>query len=288
MFVAVREPHLIDGWGSTAAGAEALGVSHIEITVSREKRAARLTDGLARMFLETDEDINTYRALLKNHDLAVSAVLMYNDFGAADWEGEIEWLVWAVNLCDKLDGAVLRIDPIMSTEDQWPFEQRVARAVESLRRIIESTPYSNVSIAMENHGNQGNQPEFLDAVISGVGSPRLGMNIDTANFYWYGYPLGRVYEIIRHFAPHTKHTHVKNINYPADKRGVQREVGWGYGDYCCALREGNIDLQFVVEVLRANGYEGDLCVEDESLGRFDPEQRREILRDDVQYVKSLL
>jgi len=288
MYVAIREPHLIDAYGSTAAGAKELGVSHLEITVSREKTATCITDGAAQVSLATDADIDAYRNSLEAAGLSVSAMLMYNDFGAADWDGEIDWLVWAVRLGDKLGGAVLRVDPIMSTEAQWPFEQRVGRAVESLKRIIDSTAGSGVAIAMENHGTQGNQPEFLDAVIAGVSSPRLGMNIDTANFYWYGFPLSRVYEIISHFAPFTKHTHVKNINYPEDKREIQREIGWGYGEYCCPLRQGNIDLQFVVDQLRKAGYKGDLCIEDESLGRFDPEQLKAFLKDDVEYVKSLI
>ncbi len=288
MYVAVREAHLIDAFGSAAAGAKALGVSHVEVNVSREKTAICVTDGAARVPLITDADIASYRQSLETAGLNVSAMLMFNDFGTENWDAEMQWLIWAVGIGEKLGGAVLRVDPIMSTEGQWPFEQRVERAVKSLRHIIDSTPNSGVSIAMENHGTQGNQPEFLDAVIAGVGSPRLGMNIDTANFYWYGWPLSKVHEIIRHFAPFTKHTHVKNINFPEDKREVQREIGWGYGDYCCPLRQGNIDLQSVVDQLRKAGYEGDLCIEDESLGKFDLDQRREFLKDDVEYVKSLI
>ena len=288
MYVAIREPHLIDVFGSTAAGAEELGLSRVEITVSREKTAACITDGASKVPLATDADIAAYRESLDAAGLSVSAMLLFNDFGAADWDSEIEWLVWAIGLGDKLDGAVLRVDPIMSTESQWPFEQRVDRAVQSLRRIVDATPNSEVPVAMENHGSQGNRPEFLDAVVAGVGSPRLGVNIDTANFYWYGFPLSKVLEIISHLAPFAKHTHFKNINYPADKREIQREMGWGYAEYCSPLREGNIDLRWVADQLRKSGYQGDLCIENESLGRFDPERRRAILKDDVEYVKSML
>ena len=43
----------------------------------------------------------------------------------------------------------------------------------------------------------GNDPAFLHQVISGVGSPRLGNTIDTANFYWSGKPLSAVHGIVR-------------------------------------------------------------------------------------------
>jgi sugar phosphate isomerase/epimerase len=287
MQVAIREPHLIDAWGSTVAGANELGVKRLEITVSREKTAASPTDGSAHVPLVTNADVDSYKRSLDAAGLSVTAMLLYNDFGAADWDAEIDWLIWATELGDKL-GATLRVDPIMSTEGEWPLDQRIDRAAQSIRRIIDATPGSGVAIAMENHGSQGNQPAFLDAVMAAVGSPRLGMNIDTANFYWYGHPLSKVHEILRHFAPFAKHTHVKNINFPIAKREIQREMGWGYGDYVSPLRQGDIDLHFVAELLRLNGYKGDLCIEDESLVRFDQARRQEVLRDDVDYVESLL
>ncbi len=159
---------------------------------------------------------------------------------------------------------------------------------ECMARVLDATGNLDVQMGIENHGIQGNQPEFLTHVIEKVGSPQLGMTIDTANFYWYGHPLSRVYDIIKQLAPKAKHTHIKNINYPADVREVQREIGWKYNDFVCPLREGDIDLKAVVSILKDAGYEGDLCIEDESLMRWDNEKRKAVLIDDAAYLKEIL
>jgi sugar phosphate isomerase/epimerase len=85
-----------------------------------------------------------------------------------------------------------------------------------------------------------------------------------------------------------KHTHVKNINYPPELANVRREVGVGYKDYCCALDEGNIDLARVVRILRAAGYDRDLCIENESLFKHPPEKRANVLRRDVAAVRAAM
>ncbi|MGB9620272.1 MAG: sugar phosphate isomerase/epimerase family protein, partial [Armatimonadota bacterium] len=143
-------------------------------------------------------------------------------------------------------------------------------------------------MGIENHGTLGNRPEFLDSILAKVNSPRVGVTVDTANFYWFGHPLSKVREIIKHFAPHIKHTHMKNINFPADKREIQREVGWEYDRYASSLREGDIDMKWVVKTLADAGYQGDLCIENEALGRYDAEKQKAILRDDADYLKEIL
>jgi sugar phosphate isomerase/epimerase len=134
----------------------------------------------------------------------------------------------------------------------------------------------------------GNRPEFLQAVFEAVSSPRLGLTLDTGNFYWFGHPLSRVYEIMRQFAPKVKHTHVKNIAYPPEMREQQRPIGYEYGRYVCPIYEGDINHSIVVEILREAGYNGDLCIEDESLGKFAPDERRSVLQRDAEHLKALI
>jgi sugar phosphate isomerase/epimerase len=116
----------------------------------------------------------------------------------------------------------------------------------------------------------------------------LGLTLDTGNFYWFGHPISRVYEIMRQFAYKVKHTHIKNISYPAEIREQQRPIGYEYGKYVCPIPDGDIDHQVVVNILKEAGYAGDLCIEDESLGKFAPEERRKVLRGDAEYLKSLV
>jgi sugar phosphate isomerase/epimerase len=120
-----------------------------------------------------------------------------------------------------------------------------------------------------------------------VGSNRLGLTLDTGNFYWFGHPLSKVYELYEAFAPRVFHTHCKSIKFPPSERQKQRPVGWEYGKYACPIYEGDIDFRRVLKTLIAAGYTGDLCVEDESLGRFPAAERGKILAKEVRYLKDL-
>ena len=121
---------------------------------------------------------------------------------------------------------------------------------------------------------------------SGVGSKRLGLTLDTGNFYWFGHPLSKVYELYETFAPRVFHTHCKSIRYPEAEREKQRPIGWEYGKYDCPIYEGDIDFRRVVKILSAAGYANDLCVEDESLGKSPAAERRAILAKEIRHLKE--
>ncbi len=120
-----------------------------------------------------------------------------------------------------------------------------------------------------------------------VGSQRLGVTLDTGNLYWFGHPLSKVYELIQTYAPHVVHTHCKNIRYPADQREVQRPMGWEYAKYEAPVDKGDIDFVRVVKILRAAGYTGDLCVENESLRKLPESERASVLATEIGYLKRL-
>jgi hypothetical protein len=82
--------------------------------------------------------------------------------------------------------------------------------------------------------------------------------------------------------------HVKNINYPPEVAQRTRSIGQDYGKYCCALDEGNLDVKRVAGILRASGYNRDLCIENESLGKHPPEQKLAVLRRDVDAARAAI
>jgi len=144
-------------------------------------------------------------------------------------------------------------------------------------------------MGIENHGFQGNNLAFQLNVYKAVGSDRLGSTMDTGNFYWRGYPLSEVYGILRILGPYTKHTHLKNINYPEETRETMREAGWEYDTYVSPLDEGDIDHAKVLRILADAGYDGDVCIEDESLGHYkSAEERIAVLERDVAHVKQII
>jgi sugar phosphate isomerase/epimerase len=213
---------------------------------------------------------------------------MSNNFANPDLDFEVNWTIDAIRAADALGIPAVRIDAMMHGEEETPPERNIKVFSQAMRRVLDATSDSKLDLGIENHGYQGNRPDFLEAVFAAVGSPRLGLTIDTGNFYWYGWPLSRVYEIIEQFAPYCKHTHAKNISYPPEMRETQRPVGLEYGKYVRTMAEGDIDHKRVVSILKAGGYDRDLCLEDESLGKFPREEWRKVLKADADYFRSVL
>lgn len=287
MYISVRDAHLPGPFGSIQAGLRAMGIQHVELNYNKD-RTAPSVDSDTRESLANPNAIEQYRYKAEGYGVKPCSLLLANNFGAADLQSELDYVISAVQAAAQLKIQAIRIDAYLSTQDSWPLEKRAQHFADCMNKILDATADSNVDMGIENHGHKGNEQEFLDAVLDAVNSKRVGMTLDTGNFYWYGYPLKRVQEIIEHFAPRTKHTHMKSINYPADKRNIQREVGWGYGEYCSPLREGNVDMHLAVKALKGAGYAGDLCIENESLGRYDKEKQKAILIDDAAYLREVL
>ncbi len=288
MYVSVRDCHLPGVFGSIRAGLAAMGLDAVELNYNRDKSVASL-DGGANESLATKAAVDAFAYKCNGLKIKPTAFLLANNFGAEDTEGELDYVISAVRAGAQLGMKAVRIDAIMHDSRDWDLPKRTQFFSECMAKVLDATSdLESVHMGIENHGHLGNQPEFLDSILSKVNSPRVGVTIDTANFYWFGHPLSKVHEIISHFAPRAKHTHAKNINFPADKREIQREIGWEYGKYASSLREGDIDVKWLVKTLADAGYTGDLCIENESLGRYDQAKQKSYLKDDADYLKEIL
>ena len=289
MYVSVRECFPLALFGSIKAGLDAMGIGAVELEYFRDRTVYSLEGPhTERASLADNAAIDAFAAKCAEFNVRVSALLLHNNVAADDLEAELDWVISAVRTAARLGTRALRIDAYMTTEQDWPQEARIERFAECMERVLDATAGLPVEMGIENHGLQGNEQGFIDTVLNRVSSSRLGLTIDTANFYWYGYPLSRVHELIDYFAPRVKHTHVKSINFPAEQREVRREIGWGYEPYASTLRQGDIDMKRLVDALRRAGYTGDLCIENEALHHFDPAGQREALLDDARYLKELL
>lgn len=289
MFVSVRDSMLGNNTCATPIeGMRHLGVDAFELALSRDFSVGAL-DARTKVFLRTDEEAKAYREQAEKLGVRICAVLTACDFSAGDMETNIAWIARAIEVADLLGASAVRIDSAMSKEKELDFEARVKIFAEGLSGALKRTPDSKVTLGIENHGFQGNNLAFLLNVYQLVGSDRLGSTLDTGNFYWRGYPLSEVYGILRALAPHTKHTHVKNIHYPEDKREITREAGWEYVKYFSPLDEGDIDIAKVVGILAAAGYRGDVCIEDESIEKCKTrEERMAVLERDVACVRKAI
>lgn len=288
MYPAVRDAMLTNLFPALAEGARTLGVSALELELADDLSLPRL-DGPGRLPVWSPETIADYRAHLAAQGITLCAVLTARDLGVGTPAEHVPWLAQAVAIAEALGAPAVRIDPLMKREKEFGFQERVARMVTALRGILDRTSESPVALGIENHGLCGNSLTYLLAVLTAVDDPRAGLTLDTGNFYWRGYPCGEVMGMIRLLAPHVRHTHLKNIHFPEDQREVDRPAGWEYRACTCGLAEGDLPLGEVVAILRATGYAGAVCIENEALGKLErDDDRRALLQSDADHVRHLL
>jgi sugar phosphate isomerase/epimerase len=289
MDVAIR-----DAMVTAAAGAEPgrffealrdIGVGAVEVQVEPDYTTphVRRPDG-APYRLSDPGGAREFRAAFDAAGVRPAALLVNTDFSAAEADGHVEWAARAVHIAKDLGCPVVRIDPL-ARDKAVRADQALANVIRQTRLLLARTADTGVDLGVENHGFHANDPAFLDALFAELPDPRLGLTLDTGNFYWFGFALSELYALLERYAPRAKHTHVKNINYPKELAETRRPVGQDYGKYCCALDEGNIDLRRVVNTLRRAGYNRTLCVENEALGKAPAGARVAVLRRDVQAVR---
>ncbi|MCK6472163.1 MAG: sugar phosphate isomerase/epimerase [Planctomycetes bacterium] len=289
MYVAIRDCQVKHGnFPDIWTGLKALEVQWVEVAVERDLSVEQWPNPDTGKPFRLGErlELKRFEEELGRHNIRVTALLMANRFNE-DLEAEVKWGVDCVNLAHGLNAPAVRVDMVAHGEgiDQAAFEKR---CVEAAKRILKETRGSGVALAVENHGKIANQPEFLERIFGGVGDERMGLTFDTGNFYWWGYPLEEVYRIMERVAPRARHTHVKNIKYPADKRNAKREIGWEYGTYRAPVYEGDIDHARVAKVLRKAGYDGALTLEDESLKLFSDAERPGVLKKDLDHLRDCI
>lgn len=281
------------GYTTLAHGLHDLGIHSVELWVRRDDTVPAIApqrdpEGRERLNLTLPADIDELYGQARAEHVQIAALCMGNDFNATHKKAEIDWAVRTVQAAAALNAPAVRIDAIMSGEKDLPLEQRQQLVADAVQQILAQTEATKVDLGIENHGFQGNDPAFLAGLLARVDSPRLGLTLDSGNFYWRGWPLSKIYDIFTQFAPVVKHTHIKNIAYPPEIRETQREMGYEYNKYVSPIHEGDIDHARYITILQHAGYDRDICLEDESLGKFTPEQRQANLRATADFFRPLL
>lgn len=277
------------GFASGLEALRSLGLHAVEVAIDRDGVVTSLADGRP-LNLTRAADRAAFHQETAAAGVRVCALLCSQNFNApaADRPAHLAWVVQAARAAQALGVPAVRIDSIMSGQTELPLEERVRLYADAAVEALRATADTETALGIENHGPQGNDPEWMRRVLRRVGSPRLGVTLDVGNWYWYGHPLSRLYEIYAEFGPMVKATHVKNIRYPEEMREQQRPIGYEYGKYCCPLEEGDIDMRRVVSILRAAGYDGALTIEDESVGKYPEEERAAVLRRDAEHLRAAL
>jgi len=268
-----------DSWSCMRA----LGADGVEVDVALDLSCPYLVHPEHKYSLATAEGVRTLVGDLAANNCRITAFMMSNRFDER-LEQELECARRLAQAAQQLGVKAVRIDVVprkLKREEFLPF------AIKACKQLCQTAEGTDVRFGVENHSNTTNDPAFLDRLFDGVASPRLGLTLDCANFYWWGHPLHDLYGIYEKYAPRVVHTHCKNIAYPADKQNVHRQMGWEYAKYNCPIYEGDIDFKRLIAILRKANYQGDLCIEDESLGKYPEAERGNILKKEIAFLKQL-
>jgi sugar phosphate isomerase/epimerase len=282
--VGCRDLHLkLAGLPDSWSCMKALGAEGAEVNVELNLNCASLFHPQHKYTLATADGIQVLKDDLASSGCRITAFMMSNHFDER-LEQELESARGLAKAAQQLGVDIIRIDVVPRKLDGDQFLPFAIDACKRLCAIAEGTP---IRFGVENHGKITNNPQFLEKLFAGVGSEKLGLTLDCANFYWWGHPVNDLYPIYEKFAPRVVHTHCKSIRYPEDKKNVRRDIGWEYGKYNCPIYEGDLDFKRITQILRKAGYRGDLCVEDESLDKYPENERADIMRKEIAMLKKL-
>jgi sugar phosphate isomerase/epimerase len=259
-----------------------VGAEGVEIEVPPDLSMPSLFHPTVKYTAATTAGVERLAADVRAANQQITAFCMHNQFEQAD--AEFDRCTRLAQAAQTLGVKVIRIDVIPVT---LPRPKFLKSTIATITKILAATESTGVVFGVENHSNTTNDPTFLRALLDGVGSKRMGVTLDVGNFYWFGHPLSKVYELCEEFGPRVFHTHCKNIRYPAGEREKQRPMGWEYGKYACPIDQGDIDYHRVAAILQKAGYHNDLCIEDETLGNHPAPKATEILTREIRFLKQV-
>lgn len=192
------------------------------------------------------------RKLMEKYGMQASAVAAGNDFiqpTKEELEAQIERFRAVCQIVPHAGTRLLRCD------GGWNRGGRVSEfewdrmIVESFKRVADLLEKYDVRAALDNHGLSTNDGDWQLSFLERVGSKRIGVNVDTMNYRWFGHLLPKINHFFDILAPHVFHTHMK------DGRGARKDYQGA------ALGEGEIDLKHAVTCFKAAGYDGVWCAE---------------------------
>ena len=192
------------------------------------------------------------RELLDKYGIEVSALAAGNDFICADrveLDAQIERYRKVCELARHVGTDVIRSDGGHDRDGKVPQDQWEGMMGEAFKRCAEFLESCGVRIALDNHGISTNDGELQVRLIEKVGSDRMGVNLDTMNYRWFGHDLDRCDHFFAIVAPHAFHTHLK------DGTGSRQDYKGA------ALGEGEVNLAHAVRCLKEAGYDGVWAVE---------------------------
>jgi sugar phosphate isomerase/epimerase len=196
---------------------------------------------------ELVEAATRVRGEVEAHGLKISAYGGNNDFvqeSEAAIEEQVERMRRVCVITRALgEETVVRSEggapkEALSLDEQWEsMYQCFSRCTSFLDEL-------GVSLAVDNHGLITNDGDKLFDLLERINHPRIGSNLDTMNFRWFGNSVEDCNRFYDKLAPRVLHAHLK------DGFGSREEYKGA------ALGDGEIDLQHALKALKAAGFDG--------------------------------
>jgi len=178
--------------------------------------------------------------------IEITAVSLGNDFVQLDdavIADQVERTKGIADLMLMCDCHIFRTEG-GQPKDSVPEDQHAAAIIKSVEAALPVCEEMDLYLAIDNHGVVSNDNAVLMTVLEHFKHPRVGTNLDTMNYRWFGYEVDELPGIYEAVAPYVLSTHIK------DGRNARP-------DYIGAtLGEGEIPLVSAVASLKAAGFEG--------------------------------
>lgn len=163
--------------------------------------------------------------------------------------------------------------------DENGIREQVLNGIKTFQALMPLCHEHDVRIAVEN-GKLNDIYEILE-MAKGVGDNYFGVAVDTCNSTCFITPTEEVFRVL---APYAKSVHFKDFNVRLDPRG---DVINGV-----AMGEGMVDFPRMLEILKENGYDGNIFLE-LYIDRTDDHEEtirieEECVRKSMKYAKEVL
>ena len=226
-------------------------------------------------------------SILSSTSLKIASVNAGNDFLKSDessFTKEIQKTKVCIDTAQALGVSLVRVF-IGEPKEGMPTEKYFDLAQRALADICGYAAKANIVLALENHGRYNNDIRVINAILARVNSPILKLNIDTGNFYWFGYSLEETENILSSLSSLAVHTHLKNAKATDKQR--HRPLG---EDEAVRLWDGDIDIAGFVHNLIRQGYAGAFSPEFEFKGmnEMNPSDLKVALRQDIEKLKRVV
>jgi len=178
--------------------------------------------------------------------IAITGLSLGNDFVLLDDAAiadQVERMKRIGELTLMLDCHIFRTEG-GAVKDEVPEDQHAAAIIKSVEAALPVCEAMDLYLAIDNHGVVSNDHKVMMTVLEHFKHPRVGTNLDTMNYRWFGYEVDELPAIYEAVAPYVLSTHMKDGNNARP-------------DYVgAALGEGEIPLDSAVASLKAAGFDG--------------------------------